>query len=618
MLYGTQADRSDLGHVCYDGNQADRSDLGHVCYDGTQADRSDLGHVCYDGSQADRSDLGHVCYDGTQADRSDLGHVCYDGTQADRSDLGHVCYDGTQADRSDLGHVCYDGTQADISDLGHVCSDGTQADRSDLGHVCYDGTQADRSDMGHVCYDGTCTQADRSDLGQIVFIWLRVTETDIVISTVKEFITGNLTHSHDKFLCEYYTQWSPWTRCNRKCEQSRERKCDKHEHCGTSSLKEKRSCRRRRGACSTLSYKVIGFRRGNRLIEELLYDLLYDGWSQWGPCTRSCKRRRVRKCKEHKICGSSYILEQKKCKVHGKYCEKRYTLKTYEADTTNDVQDEVSTRESENEMPKTAPILEKLKATCGVRPLGGYRIVGGKEAVRNSWPWQVAILTRWKEQYCGGTLIAPGWVLTAAHCIRKRGRRRRVIVRVNEHDVHLYDSKEIDMRVQDDFPHKHFDYETITNDIALLKLKRPERIKGDIQYACLPEENENLPDGTMCWTVGWGKERNTHLFGSDVLQEAEVPIVQKRKCKKAFKYKIDDRQICAGYKKGGVDSCAGDSGGPLICPKMVNGTERYVVYGVTSYGEGCGQKGKYGIYTKVTHYIKWINRIIRNNDYTSV
>jgi secreted trypsin-like serine protease len=132
---------------------------------------------------------------------------------------------------------------------------------------------------------------------------------------------------------------------------------------------------------------------------------------------------------------------------------------------------------------------------------------------------QVAILTKYKEQYCGGTLIAPGWVLTAAHCIRRRGKRRKVIVRVGEHDMHFPEGREVDLWLETDIPHHNFDYETITNDIALLKLKKPERVQGEVRYACLPEENETIPDETMCMTVGWGKEKNTHLFGSNVLQE---------------------------------------------------------------------------------------------------
>ena len=134
--------------------------------------------------------------------------------------------------------------------------------------------------------------------------------------------------SSDELLCRYYTAWSTWSRCNRRCEQHRIRRCIVPNKCGTSFLKEKRKCQRKRGLCSTLSYKVIGNRR-NRHIEELLYDLLYDEWSQWGRCTRSCKKRRYRKCREPKICGGSFIQEEKVCRTPGSNCEKRYTLTSY-------------------------------------------------------------------------------------------------------------------------------------------------------------------------------------------------------------------------------------------------------------------------------------------------
>ncbi|CAG5126631.1 unnamed protein product, partial [Candidula unifasciata] len=108
-------------------------------------------------------------------------------------------------------------------------------------------------------------------------------------------------------LCEKYGEWSKWSACSRKCEQTRVRQCRVIEECGKSWVKEKRTCTRENGACSTLSYKVIGMQKRNRLIEELLYDLLYASWTPWGPCSRSCRQRRQRKCKYKAICIRSYI-----------------------------------------------------------------------------------------------------------------------------------------------------------------------------------------------------------------------------------------------------------------------------------------------------------------------
>lgn len=125
-----------------------------------------------------------------------------------------------------------------------------------------------------------------------------------------------------KLLSEYYSTWSHWSRCNKRCEQTRKRTCKHPKVCGDTIVKDKQKCTRKKGTCTTLSYKVIGYRRKNRLIEELLYDLLYDTWSSWGRCTRACKRRRHRKCKESKICGSSYIQEEKKCRPRRSTCKK--------------------------------------------------------------------------------------------------------------------------------------------------------------------------------------------------------------------------------------------------------------------------------------------------------
>ncbi|KAH9513119.1 hypothetical protein Btru_035903, partial [Bulinus truncatus] len=128
-------------------------------------------------------------------------------------------------------------------------------------------------------------------------------------------------------LCEKYNEWSKWSACTRKCDQTRVRRCRIPEECGRSWVKEKRTCIQEKGTCYPLTYKVIGMQKRNRLIEELLYDILYNQWTAWGPCTRSCRQRRQRECKQKSICVRSYIQEERRCQFPGVQCEHRFSLK---------------------------------------------------------------------------------------------------------------------------------------------------------------------------------------------------------------------------------------------------------------------------------------------------
>lgn len=247
---------------------------------------------------------------------------------------------------------------------------------------------------------------------------------------------------------------------------------------------------------------------------------------------------------------------------------------------------------------------------CGRKMVRGpeslLRIIGGREASRGAWPWQVAVLNRFKEVFCGGTLISSQWVLTAAHCIRKR-----LYVRLAEHDIRAYDHQEVEMRVESYFAHPDYDEEITDSDIALLKLPRHAAFTRYILPACLPGRGTPPPAKSKCVVAGWGKERETHIFGSDVLNYARVPIVTKSACRRAYPdHPITDNHLCAGNKRGTSDTCAGDSGGPLMCEDEQG---RWTVHGVTSFGEGCGDQGKYGVYTKVVNYLPWIKKIIKEN-----
>lgn len=440
-----------------------------------------------------------------------------------------------------------------------------------------------------------------------------------------------------------YATWSAWTPCiTRTCTQKRVRKCKNASSCSEALLTAERTCWKRRGRCSEKRkhHKSKLKKPSTKNIEAVVYDLLYYDWSEWSTCTRSCKKRRYRTCALKRWCKHTVLLEEQECFNPGTACERRYMLANKDkhensADTNKNTNqetnehvnklprpDKTSKKKSHKRKPRPTPAPESEPtepiqwdpSTCGQRSVtGSFRIVGGTESRRGSWPWQVAILTKWKEQYCGGVLIAPNWVLTAAHCVRKRGRRRKVIVRTAEYDLSRREGYELDHRALTDFVHHDFDIDTIDSDIALLKLKTPVAPSKYVNFACVPDSQDTLPTNTLCYAVGWGKMRDTHIFGADVLREAQVPLVEKSNCENAFDYEITPNQMCAGYKRGGVDTCAGDSGGPLMCQITKNGQSRWHVYGVTSFGEGCGDKGKYGIYTRVTNFSNWIKTIVNKN-----
>ncbi|CAL4135487.1 unnamed protein product, partial [Meganyctiphanes norvegica] len=198
------------------------------------------------------------------------------------------------------------------------------------------------------------------------------------------------------------------------------------------------------------------------------------------------------------------------------------------------------------------------------------------------------------------------WILTAAHCIRKK-----LYVRLAEHDIRDYEGRELEIKVQKMFKHPDYDLETIENDIALLKLPKKVQLGKHIRQICLPAQAAPPPIGNKCIIAGWGKERESHIFGSDVLNYAKVPIVSRKVCRAAYpEHPITRNHVCAGYKRGNIDSCAGDSGGPLLC-KGEDGL--WSVHGVTSFGEGCGETGKFGVYTKVANYIHWIRKTMKEN-----
>ena len=157
----------------------------------------------------------------------------------------------------------------------------------------------------------------------------------------------------------------------------------------------------------------------------------------------------------------------------------------------------------------------------------------------------------------------------------------------------------------------HGSYNQITtdNDIALIRLARKASINDHVNTICLPDVADFIPAGTRCKITGWGAT-GEHSSTSNILMEAEVPVINRSVCAHETVYgeKITRNMMCAGFARGGIDTCQGDSGGPLQCRKR-NDRSQWVLYGVTSWGRGCGRKLKYGVYAVVRNYLMFIKMI---------
>jgi trypsin len=225
------------------------------------------------------------------------------------------------------------------------------------------------------------------------------------------------------------------------------------------------------------------------------------------------------------------------------------------------------------------------------------RIIGGTPARATDNPFQVALLSKGDSnnataQFCGGTLVRPNLVVTAAHC-SDFVQPDQVQVLTGTQNL---DGTGVRRDVSRIAIHPNWSANTFNNDVAVWQLSTAASGGGPTPARGLALAKRDGRVGDTLLVTGWGL---TSENGAPAVQlrKVEVPLVDRRDCNDADSYngQITDRMLCAGVAAGGRDSCQGDSGGPLT-----GGADRSVLTGIVSWGTGCARPNLFGIYTRVS------------------
>jgi secreted trypsin-like serine protease len=276
-------------------------------------------------------------------------------------------------------------------------------------------------------------------------------------------------------------------------------------------------------------------------------------------------------------------------------------------------------------LAQTTDTLDKDAATKGSDPyeetVRRYlqkqqpKIINGKLAPAGAFPWQVSLGVSWiadpfGAHFCGGSVFSERWILTAAHCavrlnpsqiIVTAGTNRLVDGAIRRNINRIIIRKDYNRLLKHD------------SDIALLELRDPLPLGMPIQRVELlnPSEEVGLTETSVLTVTGWGAITEGGGPVRDLEYLDDLLFVPRETCNstQAYNGRITTNMLCAGFRAGGKDSCQGDSGGPLT---LGSGTSLRLT-GIVSWGDGCAQPDRVGVYTRVANYVDWVRACVSNS-----
>ncbi|XP_039344951.1 mannan-binding lectin serine protease 1 isoform X2 [Mauremys reevesii] len=246
------------------------------------------------------------------------------------------------------------------------------------------------------------------------------------------------------------------------------------------------------------------------------------------------------------------------------------------------------------------------------------RISSGRYTQRGISPW-IAMLHRRGQPFCGGSLLGTKWIVTAAHCLHQELEPENPVFRssdvlspssfkiiLGKHQTLKQDDTEQQLQPKNVIIHPSYRAATLQYDIGLVELSEQAVLNDYVMPICFPDGSHHKD--AMVIVSGWGKEFLQKR--PEALMEIEIPLTDHALCQEAYarlQRKVTDDMICAGEQEGGKDACSGDSGGPMVT--LSNQNNHWQLIGTVSWGDGCGQNDRYGVYSSVSKSLAWIKQV---------